>query len=95
MKPDVGIETLSVTEVTDRSSLRLARGPNFPDRAMHRLRQHAAESALSSTPECTGATCTNVNYDVVTSYDVPDEHADHESRIPEGDRAGVQVEHNV
>ncbi len=69
VKPDVGIETLSVTEVpTDFATF--SGGPNFPT-AKCIVYDSTGGKCIEFHAECTGATCNNVNYEVVTSYDVP------------------------
>jgi len=69
VKPDVGIDTLSVTEVPV-DPLSFNAGPNFPG-AQCITYDSTGGKCIEFHAECTGATCTNVNYDVVTSYDVP------------------------
>jgi uncharacterized repeat protein (TIGR01451 family) len=58
-----------VTEVpTDPATFNA--GPNFPT-ASCIIYDHTGNQCIEFHAECTGATCTNVSYDVVTSYDVP------------------------
>jgi uncharacterized repeat protein (TIGR01451 family) len=69
VKPDVGIDTLSVTEVpTDFGTFNA--GPNFPS-AKCIVYDSTGGKCIEFHALCTGATCNNVNYEVVTSYDVP------------------------
>jgi uncharacterized repeat protein (TIGR01451 family) len=69
VKPDVGIETLSVKEVpVDPGSFNA--GPNFPN-AQCVPYDSTGGKCIEFHALCTGATCNNVNYDVATSYDVP------------------------
>ena len=69
VQPDVGIDTLSVTEVpTDPGSF--TGGPNFPG-AHCIVYDSTGGKCVEFHAQCTGATCSNVNYQVVTSYDVP------------------------
>jgi uncharacterized repeat protein (TIGR01451 family) len=69
VKPDVGIDTLSVTEVpTDFGTFNA--GPNFPS-AKCIVYDSTGGKCIEFHAQCTGATCNNVNYEVVTSYDVP------------------------
>jgi uncharacterized repeat protein (TIGR01451 family) len=69
VQPDVGIDTLSVTEVpTDPGSF--SGGPNFPS-AQCIVYDSTGGKCVEFHAQCTGATCSNVNYQVVTSYDVP------------------------
>jgi len=69
VQPDVGIDTLSVTEVpTDPGSFNA--GPNFPG-AQCIVYDSTGGKCIEFHAQCTGATCGNVNYQVVTSYDVP------------------------
>lgn len=69
VRPDVGIDTLSVTEVpVDPGSFNA--GPNFPG-AQCITYDSTGGKCIEFHAQCTGATCNNVNYDVVTSYDVP------------------------
>jgi uncharacterized repeat protein (TIGR01451 family) len=69
VRPDVGIDTLAVTEVpTDPGSFNA--GTNFPT-AQCIVYDSTGGKCIEFHAVCTGATCSNVNYDVVTSYDVP------------------------
>jgi len=69
VQPDVGIDTLSVTEVpTDPGSF--SGGPNFPS-AQCIIYDSTGGKCVVFHAQCTGATCSIVNYQVVTSYDVP------------------------
>jgi uncharacterized repeat protein (TIGR01451 family) len=70
VKPDVGIETLSVTEVpTDFGTFNA--GPNFSPNTKCIVYDSTGGKCIEFHAQCTGATCNNVNYEVVTSYDVP------------------------
>jgi uncharacterized repeat protein (TIGR01451 family) len=69
VKPDVGIETLSVTEVPADFGTFNA-GPNFPG-AKCIVYDSTGGKCIEFHAQCTGASCNNVNYEVVTSYDVP------------------------
>ena len=69
VKPNVGIDTLAVTEVpTDPGSFNA--GPNFPG-AHCIVYDSTGGKCIEFHAQCTGGTCSNVSYDVVTSYDVP------------------------
>jgi uncharacterized repeat protein (TIGR01451 family) len=69
VRPDVGIDTLQVTEVpTDPTTFNA--GPNFPG-AKCIVYDSTGGKCVEFHALCTGASCNNVNYDVVTSYDVP------------------------
>jgi uncharacterized repeat protein (TIGR01451 family) len=69
VRPDKGIDTLTVTEVpTDPNTFNA--GPSFPN-AQCIVYDHTGGKCVEYHAECQGANCTNVNYDVVTSYDVP------------------------
>jgi uncharacterized repeat protein (TIGR01451 family) len=70
VKPDVGIDTLSVTEVpTDFATF--SAGPNFSPSTKCIVYDSTGGKCIEFHALCTGATCNNVNYEVVTSYDVP------------------------
>jgi uncharacterized repeat protein (TIGR01451 family) len=69
VRPNQNIATLAVTEVpTDPGTFNA--GSNFPT-ASCIIYDHTGNQCIEFHAECTGATCTNVSYDVVTSYDVP------------------------
>jgi uncharacterized repeat protein (TIGR01451 family) len=69
VKPDQNIESLTVTEVpTDFETFNA--GTNFPT-AECIIYDHTGGKCIEFHAACTGGTCTNVNYEVVTSYDVP------------------------
>jgi len=69
VRPNVPVATLAVTEVpTDPGTFNA--GGNFPT-AKCIIYDHTGNQCIEFHAECTGATCTNVSYDVVTSYDVP------------------------
>ena len=69
VKPDQNIDSLSVTEVpTDFFSFNA--GSNFPA-AKCIIYDNTGGKCVEFHAACSGATCNNVNYDVVTSYDVP------------------------
>jgi len=69
VRPNVPVATLAVTEVpTDPGTFNA--GSNFPT-ASCIIYDHTGNQCIEFHAECTGATCTNVSYDVVTSYDVP------------------------
>ena len=59
--------------------VRFSGGPNFPG-AQCIVYDSTGGKCVEFHAQCTGATCTNVNYDVVTSYDVP---SGRRSRIPD------------
>lgn len=69
VRPNVPVTTLSVTEVpTDPATF--SAGPNFPT-ASCIIYDHTGNQCIEFHADCAGATCNNVSYDVVTSYDVP------------------------
>jgi uncharacterized repeat protein (TIGR01451 family) len=69
VRPNQNISTLAVTEVpTDPATFNA--GSNFPT-ASCIIYDHTGNQCIEFHAECTGSTCTNVSYDVVTSYDVP------------------------
>jgi uncharacterized repeat protein (TIGR01451 family) len=69
VRPNVPVDTLAVTEVpTDPGTFNA--GPNFPT-ASCIIYDHTGNQCIEFHADCTGATCANVSYDVVTSYDVP------------------------
>jgi len=69
VRPNQNIATLAVTEVPTDPVTFFA-GSNFPT-ASCIIYDHTGNQCIEFHAECTGATCTNVSYDVVTSYDVP------------------------
>jgi len=69
VRPNVPVATLAVTEVpTDPGTFNA--GPNFQT-ASCIIYDHTGNQCIEFHADCTGATCANVSYDVVTSYDVP------------------------
>ena len=70
-------------------------GPHFSPSTKCIVYDSTGGKCIEFHAQCTGATCNNVNYEVVTSYDVPSGPDIIESWIPEGDRAGLQLQHNI
>jgi uncharacterized repeat protein (TIGR01451 family) len=73
VKPDQNIQSLAVKEVpTDFDTFAADRNAigDFPN-AKCTVYDHTGGHCIEFHALCSGATCNNVNYDVVTSYDVP------------------------